>query len=449
MRPIFWLLLPAYIVFSVSMVWSLGLANMGEILGGYWQFLDLEVLGLRPYESLLHLNSQPPLLNFIVWLLAFLPGSVYENFIFLNAACMSVVGLLLYIFSARFLPALWAFFVVLVYLVSPAVLLNIGYPFYPCLTTLGYAVLAFAFYLPAGKIRLSIFLVLLSVAYLSLLRSSFSMVHALLFVLVYLMLNRRLIKLQGRLFMVAATLLISSAVPLKNLYLYGFFSASSWTPMNIARGAVIPVPLDYFPTPEQIRLRYPDLKCEKVYGVQDSEDKKLNGFPNYNSCIFVEYVKVAKRYMVGQYHLSAHLTQIGHNVAKYLSPPDKYWGLLNRPALIGYSELVDRYVFLSVVWPKTNAMRLAVLISTLGGVFVLCRSKDRFLAFCLLLLAVHFFGHVLTDGIESERFVFDIEFLFFVLFSACLGFCRTAVLRLISHQRQRVDTLGAVNAGLR
>lgn len=449
MKPIPCLLLPAYCAFAVSVVWWLGLGNMAEILEGYWQFLDLDLLRSKPYESLLYLNSQPPLLNFIVWILALLPGSTYENFILLNAACMAWVGLLLHVFTSRFLPAPWAFGVVMVYLVSPAVLLNIGYPFYPCLTTLGYAVLVYAFYLPSSRVKLATFVLLSSIGYLSLLRSSFSILHALFFMAVYLAVHRRSIGMQGRVLLLVATVVLSCAVPLKNLSLYGFFSASSWTPMNLARGAMLPVPLNYFPTPEQIRAEYPDLQCAKVYGIQDSEDKKRNGFTNYNSCIFIEYVKLAKKYMAGRYDLSAHLTQVGHNVAKYLSPPDRYWGLLNRQALLGYSEFVDRYVFLSVPWPKTNYMRLSVVMTVIGALFVCWRSKDRLLAFCLLLLAVHFSSHVLTDGIESERFVFDIEFVFFVLFSACLGVCRRAILTLVSPEVRAIAPRGTASAGVR
>lgn len=222
---------------------------------------------------------------------------------------------------------------------------------------------------------------------------------------------------------------LASAVPFKNLLLYGFFSTSSWLPMNMAKAVAIPVPFGYYPTPESVRLKYPELKCSNVYGVQDSEDKKYGGFPNFNSCIFLEYVNIAKKGLADRYVLSTHLTQIGHNLAKYISPPDMYVGLTNRAELLAYSEFVDRYVFLSVVWPKTNSMRLGVLATVILGLLVCCRSKDIFLAFCLGLLAVHCVGHIVTDGIESQRFVFDVEFVFFVVLAAVLGFFRNMFAR--------------------
>ena len=34
---------------------------------------------------------------------------------------------------------------------------------------------------------------------------------------------------------------------------------------------------------------------------------------------------------------------------------------------------------------------------------------------CLILVMIHFFTHALTDGSEGKRFVFDVEFIFFIM----------------------------------
>jgi hypothetical protein len=45
------------------------------------------------------------------------------------------------------------------------------------------------------------------------------------------------------------------------------------------------------------------------------------------------------------------------------------------------------------------------------------KDRTQFPAILLTVLALHFFAHVLTDGGESRRHVFDVEFVFYIIFS--------------------------------
>ena len=66
-----------------------GVQTLGVALDDHWQFLDLPELLANPIHSLMSLHSQPPLLNLVVFVLAKLPGDLYGNFVWLNAACAS------------------------------------------------------------------------------------------------------------------------------------------------------------------------------------------------------------------------------------------------------------------------------------------------------------------------------------------------------------------------
>ena len=49
------------------------------------------------------------------------------------------------------------------------------------------------------------------------------------------------------------------------------------------------------------------------------------------------------------------------------------------------------------------------------------KDKEQFPAIMLTVLALHFFAHTLTDGGESRRHVFDIEFTFYLIFAMLIA----------------------------
>ena len=427
LREFFWRRrLPAlflvYFSAAVLVVRMLHLDTLGSYLIDHLQFADLQLLKESPFESLLYLNSQPPLLNFIVWVLQCLPGSLYGNFVLVNAACIAGVSLFVFLISRRYVSRGVAFLVGFVFLVTPAALLNIGYPFYPCLTALGYSMLLYAFFLKPNRIKASLGYFIFAVAYLSMLRSSFSPLHGLFFFALYWLVFRQSLRLGAVLALFSAVVFSIALIPAKNFYLYDFFAASAWGPVNIAKGVGLDLPLGYFPNPEHIRKYYPELRCAHAYGPQDSADFKNVDQGNYNSCYYVEYAKMAKAVVAEDYDIELHMRRVALHALMYVSPPDKYFLLRNRAPITGYADFVNRYVFGTVVIPRNHSVRLTLFLISGIALWAFIRKRDGFVGICLLFLAVHFISHVLTDGDEGDRFVFDVEFIFFALVPICLGY---------------------------
>ena len=76
--------------FLISFVcWSLNISfnlnSLEGILKSHWQILDLPTLYSEPFESILFLHSQPPLLNIVIFLMDFIKGHIYDNFVILNS----------------------------------------------------------------------------------------------------------------------------------------------------------------------------------------------------------------------------------------------------------------------------------------------------------------------------------------------------------------------------
>ncbi|MCZ2498238.1 hypothetical protein GN316_15845 [Xylophilus sp. Kf1] len=187
------------------------------------------------------------------------------------------------------------------------------------------------------------------------------------------------------------------------------------------------MPLDYFPTPDRIRSLYPDLECANVYGIQDSEDFKQNGWPDYHSGIFIEYVKRARcPDFAGPDNAAAHAQQVVHHISKYLSPPDRDGLLTNRQNLADYSDRVGRF-FSDAPSGRYPPAPLSIVLLVASGCGVGWKRRDAFMGFRVFLVAVHLSSHILTDGHESDRFVFDIEFVCYILFAAVCGGWRKAV----------------------
>lgn len=428
MKPITFLQATLLTVFLTAITYllvvSLRLNTLEHLLHYHWQFMDFSSLLESPSKSLLYLHSQPPLLNFIVWLLLLLPGTLYGNFLILNAFCVAIVSLIIFIISRHYLRStLGALAITLLYMVTPATLLNAAYPFYPCLTTVGYALLVYSFFIAALKPRLSLFLFVFSLVYLGLLRISFTPLHVLFYCGVFYLYARDKIRAPRLLASFLLALCLSLAVPVKNYILYDFFGSSTWVPLNMAKGLAQKGTLEYFPSPQEIKDAYPELTCTHSYDVRDTALVKQDGMPNFNSCYIIEYGKIVKAKIWEQYSLKKHVLSIVASTARYFSPPDKYFMLQNRPAIEHYADLMQRVNLNLHIEKEFNQktyefnIEVLTLLLVLAAAIATLYSRDPFLYVCYLVFVCHFFSHVLTDGAEGARFVYDIEFLFFLFFA--------------------------------
>jgi hypothetical protein len=59
-------------------------------------------------------------------------------------------------------------------------------------------------------------------------------------------------------------------------------------------------------------------------------------------------------------------------------------------------------------------LRMSLFLLLLLMPWLLYRHPDKRLLGLYAVVAIHFTSHVLTDGDESDRFVFDIEFCFYI-----------------------------------
>ncbi len=415
-------------IFTSLICWvlnlSLGLNTLESILKSHWQILDLSILFSDPVNSILYLHSQPPLLNAILIFLNKVGGSIYENFVFFNSiliGCIaSLIFKILFDISKNLPMSLLLSFCFIIY---PTTLLNIGYPFYQCISAFGYMLLLYSFHLTNINQLRSIICFSIACILLSLTRSSFTILHTFIFIVIFYFytFNFRFPS-KNFIILISLTVILSLIVPFKNLFLYNFFGTSSWAPINIAKGFGVPRQEGYMLSPNKILEIYPTLECADSYHFQDINLIKTNGEANYNSCIILEYAKIIKEEKLSGYDLKLHFKRILSNTVQYFSPSDKYFFLKNRDSIKSYANIVN-YIQLTIpLTSKIDSRELfihevrIILLILLGlGIFYSFTSRDKFLSICIIIILIHFFTHVFTDGSESKRFVFDIEFIFFIL----------------------------------
>lgn len=416
------------IIISSLICWGLNiileLNSLESVLQSHWQILDLSILFSDPMNSILYLHSQPPLLNTILIFLDKITGSAYENFVLFNSILIGCITSLIFkIIFDRTKNFTISLVLSSCYLLYPTTLLNIGYPFYPCISAFGYMLLLYSFHLNNINQSKSFIYFSFACILLSLTRSSFSILHTLIFILIFYFytFNSRFPS-KKFLIITSLTIILSLVIPFKNLILYDFFGTSSWAPINISKGFGVPRQDGHMLAPNKILEIYPSLECKNSYHKQDSILTKSNAEANYNSCIIIEYAKIIKYEKLSGYDLKIHLKRILSNTVQYFSPSDKYFFLKNRESIHAYSNFFN---YIQITIPLTSKtdnrnffiheIRVLLLLLLSLGFFYAFVFRDKFLIISIIIILIHFATHVLTDGSEGKRFVFDIEFIFFIL----------------------------------
>ena len=390
------------------------LDTLSSVLDNHWQTADIEGLKKDPIAALLHLHSQPPLFNFFFWLMAVIPGDAYDHFVVFNCLAQSLVGLIVVEISSRYLrSSVGGLAIGILYLLSPGVLLNSAYAFYPPLTSMGFALLIYAFFVLQDKPRFASVLIGFSICYLYMIRSSFSLPAAFILLCIFAYSSRKYLSKVFLVSTLAFSVSILLSLPIKNYLMYGFFGSSSWSLSNLIITFRINTPLGVFATPEAIRAKYPNLQCKKSYGLLDTEDKKTNGEPNYNSCYYVAYINAQMPNVKDNIDVGAYLANIKHSIGSYFDTPDGYYFLMNRGKIEPY---ITAYNFGLLTLPfKFHQTRVAIILLVFYLIYRVKKDKVQFPSILLAVLTLHFFAHVLTDGGESRRHVFDIEFIFYLV----------------------------------
>ncbi len=406
-------------------VYALHLDSLNVLLQHHWQIADLHSLAAEPFTSWIYIHLQPPLLNMIVAVFSWINSQTYTNFIILNCFCAALSSFTILFVVNRFTGQYkWVgYCFASAYLLAPSTLLNSAYPFYPSLTSAGYSALALSFFTAAQHKRLSLTLLSASLIFLSLLRSSFPPITAVVVLGIYfLFIDNRVNWKRNILIVMILSLSPITAVYTKNLLMYNFWGSSSFSPINLAKGFGVPVELNYFPTPEQINRDRPDIRCEHSYKFIDQAIVKKDGNPNYNSCYFLAFAQTQRQTAWEHYDFKQHLRRVMSHVGKYLSLPDRYEYLSNRIKIQSYANTFNQ-VFLPWFARDGYAIRLTILLIIAAMPFSLWLLSDKRMIGLYALSMVHFATHVITDGDESDRFVFDIEFCFYIFAGfLCLKF---------------------------
>ncbi len=409
-------ILAVYILIQLSVVYAFKLDTLGALLNHHWQIADLRELAAEPLTSWIYVHSQPPLLNIIISIFSSINGEIYLDFILLNCFCAAGAAVVVkYVVNEFLFLSEWlGYCVSLAYLLAPGTLLNTGYPFYPALTSAGYSVLALSLFLNKSHKSISLILLTGSVIYLTLLRSSFAPLVAIAIFLVYfIIIDNRASSRRNILIVVIISLTPITAVDTKNYIMYDFWGSTSWAPLNMAKGFGSLAEFNYFPSPAQIKNEMPNITCVHGYRTIDTSELKSDGNPNYNSCYFLSFAQSQRSDLSSRYDIKQHLRRVISHFGKYYSLPDKYEYLSNRSNIESYANAYDK-IFLPLELRKNYNVRISILILMILTAYQLVKQPNKCIFGLYLICLIHLFSHVLTDGDEGDRFVFDIEFSFYI-----------------------------------
>jgi hypothetical protein len=230
--PYFWITV-AFVLSRALYYWA-GIRFDTHILASNFQFIDLQLLRTRLFESLFYFHMQPPLLNLLVGMAIKAFPDDYGaalHALYLVAGLSSAI--LLYIIMRRLYvdPKLSAGLTIL-FVVSPAAVLYENYPMYEYLIMyllLASSVVLYKFILRPTFWRAFTFFSLL--AALAWIRNLYHLLYILVIAvaLAFYMPKQRNMVLTAASFPFATIL----ALFLKNLVVFGLFSSSSWLGQNL------------------------------------------------------------------------------------------------------------------------------------------------------------------------------------------------------------------------
>jgi hypothetical protein len=405
-----------YFLLEFISVHFLRLDTLAPLLQHHFQIADLYNLQTTPFISLVYLHIQPPLFNALVAGFFALNGRVYDDLLVLNCLCNALVGItVMHIVNDYSRGRKWlGHGFALVYILAPSTLLYAAYPFYPALTSAGYALLALSFFTKKRHAVLSLVLLIVGIIYLTMLRSSFPPVIALAVIGIYFtLIENHSTWRQSALLVIVCSLAPITSIYTKNLILYDFWGSTSFSPLNMAKGFGIPVEPNHFPTPEQIKSDRPDLSCDHSYHAVDRDTVKKDGGPNYNSCYWLAFAQSHKNLAWNEYELKPHMLRIVSHIARYFSLSDRYQYLTNRTSLETYTNIYNA-IFLPWSPREGYSIRISVVLLVLIMPWLLYRHRDNRLLALYAVFLIHMISHAVTDGDEGDRFVFDIEFSLYV-----------------------------------
>jgi len=444
---IFYAIIAAVFVLSRAIIYFLGVEfNYNKHL---YQLLDFELLKDNFFQSLIYLHSQPPLFNFLFGL-----GEIIFNVFskyFFNLIYL-LIGLLSAFLSFSILIKLninriFSLFLILFYVITPAVLLYENWFFYTYIIVflMIFATYNLLCFLEDEKYK-HLNYYFLSLSLIALTSAFFHIIWLLIVISVPIILrwqNRtRIVK------HAIIPILIVLSLYLKNLIIFNEFSASSWFGLNFARITVKFIDKDKknelisrgiltqaskfngFPKKddiEKIKEIYPDIKKSGIK-VLDQEIKR-NGQINFNNKIFIKLSKDALRdviYIIRNYFTS-YLRGISEAIFLYFKSPTDYIFLKNnRENLFYYNKFFDSFLYGSSLFTKTGYVSIVLYPSIIILSFLVFYKEKNllirsFIIFSLINILYVFSVSSLLEYGENNRFRFYTEIYFFMLLALVIS----------------------------
>ena len=336
------------VVFILSrlLYFSAGIRFDATPLNYFYQYIDPDLLKNNLFQSLYYLHTQPPLYNlFLGSILKLFPHSqaLAFNFIYLFLGLILSVSIFLIMTRLGLSSKLSAILTIL-FIVSPACVLyeNLLFYTYPVATCLCLSALFLHRFLKREKLRDGIiFFALLSVIVLTM-----SLFHILWLILVaVILLFFKKDKWKKVVFAFSIPFLVCFLLYLKNAYVFGSFSSTSWFGMNFARMTIYSLPMsDRTSLVNQgkisklsLLLPFTSLKDYQTNANWPKAQKKTNipvldqgvkstGATNLNN---IAYIDISKQYLndaiyVLKSHPKAYLVGFLWSFSVYFLPSSDY-----------------------------------------------------------------------------------------------------------------------------
>lgn len=426
-------------------------------VAGYWQVLDLPLLREDLARSILYLHGQPPLYNLLIGgVLKLVPEAATEaSFaaIFLALGWLGILGIHALLRELGTPPG-WALGAALLQTLSTTWLVYESWLFYtlPTAVLLTWAAVWLARAARGSAAAAAAFAAALTTA--SWLRATYQPVFVAASLALLLVAVRQggspLRRLAWRASL--AALVLTLALPLKNYWLFGSFSSSSWLGMNLARmttewldpetraawvseGRLSPVALV---PPFSPLAEYPEALQAPPPGVPGHPalvaPLKSEGSANLNHAA---YLCLARAYgegalLVMRERPSVYLDRVRRASRTWLRPPTDYVVTVpQREAIRAWDRLHSRFLLWSSLEQRRAGPTWVLLpAGVLFAVALVLRpapERKRLLplvAFPLLAIAWNAIVGNLADVEENNRFRVEVEGLMVAL--GCWGLAETA-----------------------
>lgn len=443
------ILLTCFVVSRVLAAW-LGITFQYGALFTYWQYLDVESLQHRALKSVWYMHSQPPVFNLLAALVLQSSG-MYAKQVFQGlwlAISFCNAWLLLRMIKSMVVNSYLPLLIAIFYLLSPATILYENELFYTSFTSL--LLLLSVFFLQQfvqRKERFSLPAFFVCMSMLCLTRSIYHLCWLVFVCMILLINNYKKPDFKKVVFGSVLSTLLVSGWYVKNYVLFGIFSVSSWTGINLSRIVFHDIPIHdsaniaaihpFFPVSHYKRYISAGYR-EKYAGADDFvllREMKNDSAINMNHA---GYIQVSEKYMEAslrfiRQHPVAYIRHMVTSSVIFFSPASSYFQIEANNSKISLYDMI--YSFnMSHVFVTKEDKKLALAVSAIPKcilyfsviIFTLKRAFIRkYLpitsAYIICTILFVFIITTMFEYGENMRFRYELEPLFLIITAELLA----------------------------